>query len=328
MTPVLETLEQRRPPHRPTGTIVSRDLLEDQIYSYLCAQLGGHKIDVGTHLKAGDIAANLDVSRTSVRKAIIRLVSDGCVQLNGAGRPIVVSLPKKRRQAVEPVFAYANQTEQAYWAVFDAIFEGKLRPGENVNGQELAESIGVSLGTVRQALDWLCRDGLLQRLPRRGWKVVQLDARDVVDAFKIRLLLEAEAIGRAKDHLTREQLERMVAENERVIREQNRMTEDERRRIDYKFHRTFLEASGSPILLHVVDPLVRKCMLTGISLGIPASHVSVTYGEHIDIARALLDNDLERAKAVLVNHLTRSMSLYEKLGADAAASAMVDGAVS
>ncbi len=295
---------------------MSRDLLEDQIYSYLCAQLSGHSIEVGTHLKAGDIASNLDVSRTSVRKAIIRLVNDGCVQLNGAGRPIVVSLPKKRRQAAEPVFAYANQTEQAYWAVFDAIFEGKLRPGENVNGQELAESIGVSLGTVRQALDWLCRDGLLQRLPRRGWKVVQLDKRDVIDAFKIRMLLEAEAISRAKDQLTREQLERMIAENERVIRDESHMTEDQRRRIDYKFHRMFLEASGSPILLHVVDPLVRKCMLTGISLGISSTHVPVTYGEHIEIAKALLDNDLERAKSILVNHLTRSMSFYEQLGDD------------
>lgn len=295
---------------------MSRELLEDQIYNYLCAQLSGHKMVVGTHLKAGEIAADLDVSRTSVRKAIIRLVEDGCVRLNDAGRPIVTSLPKRRRQKAGPVFAYANQTEQAYWAVFDAIFEGKLRQGQNVNGQELAETIGVSLGTVRQALDWLCRDGLLQRLPRRGWKVVHLDEKDVVDAFKIRLLLETEAIGRAASHLTKDQLEQLIAENDRVIREESRLTEDERRRIDYRFHRTLLEASGSPILLQVLDPLVRKCMLTGISLSVPNSVVSVTYNEHIEIAKALLHHNVARARAVLENHLTRSMKLYEAVSGE------------
>lgn len=295
---------------------MSRELLEDQIYRYLCAQLKGHQLEVGTHLKAGDIAAELDVSRTSVRKAIIRLVGDGCVQLNAAGRPMVVSLPKKQRKPVEPVFAYANQTELAYWAVFDAIFEGKLREGANVNGQELAEAIGVSLGTVRQALDWLCRDGLLSRLPRRGWKVVHLDEKDMVDAFKVRLLLETEAIGRAIDHLSREQLEQLIAANERVLSEGDKLHEDERRRIDYRFHRTLLEACDSPILMQAIDPMVRKCMLTGIRLSVPLSIVPVTFTEHIDIAKALLKKDLVQAREVLQRHLTRSMQLYERLRAE------------
>jgi DNA-binding GntR family transcriptional regulator len=294
-------------------------LLEDKIYRYLCAQLRAHQLEVGTHLKAGDIAAELDVSRTSVRKAIIRLVEDGCVQLNDAGRPIVVSLPKKRKRQPEPVFAYANQTEQAYWAVFDAIFEGKLREGENVNGQELAESIGVSLGTVRQALDWLCRDGLLVRLPRRGWKVVHLDEKDMVDTFKIRLLLEPEAMARAMDRLTPRQLEQLIAENERVLREGDKLTKDERRRIDYRFHRTILEACDSPILMQAIDPLVRKCMLTGIRLNVPKNIVPVTYSEHIEIAKALLNKDLTRAQTILTTHLTRSMQLYERLRAELAA---------
>lgn len=298
---------------------MSRELLEDKIYRYLCAQLNAHQLQVGTHLKAGDIATELDVSRTSVRKAIIRLVEDGCVKLNDSGRPIVVSLPRKKRRPPAPVFAYANQTEQAYWAVFDAIFEGKLREGENVNGQELAESVGVSLGTVRQALDWLCRDGLLVRLPRRGWKVVHLNEKDMVDAFKIRLLLEPEAMARAMDHLSRAQLEQIIAENERVLKEGEKLAEDERRRIDYRFHRTLLEACDSPILTQAIDPMVRKCMLTGIRLNVPKNVVPVTYNEHIEIAKALLNRDLERARDILKTHLTRSMQLYERLHNEQAA---------
>lgn len=294
---------------------VARDLLEDQIYHYLCAQLSSHKIGVGTHLKAGEIAEKLDVSRTSVRKAIIRLADDGIVELNPAGRPIVATLPKKRRKQAEPVFAYTNQTEQAYWSVFDAIFEGKLREGESVNGQELAALIGVSLGTVRQALDWLCRDGLLQREPRRGWKVVHLNADDLVDAFKVRLLLEPEAISRSVGQLSRERLESLIAENQRVLDAGDKLPEDDRRRTDYHFHRTLLEACDSPILAQAVDPVIRKCMLTGIALPVPASETTVTFNEHIAIAKALIERDPDRAKKVLTEHLTRSMKLYEQLRA-------------
>lgn len=295
---------------------VSRELLEEQIYRYLCAQLETHQLAVGTHLKASEIATELSVSRTSVRKAIARLVEDGCVQLNEANRPIVVSLPKKCNQPSHPIFAYVNQTEQAYWAIFDAIFAGRLRAGTNVNGQELAQGIGVSLGTIRQSLDWLCRDGLLLRLPRRGWKVIHLNEKDVVDAFQIRILLEHEGIGRAIHVIPPEQLEALIAENRQVVQDGKNMSEDQIRRIDYRFHRTLLVANESPILLQAVDPLIRMCMLTGIPFDVPKAVVETTFLEHIEIAQALLDKNLPRAQEVMKNHLTRSMRKYERLHGD------------
>jgi DNA-binding GntR family transcriptional regulator len=292
---------------------VPRELLEEQIYRYLCAQLSSHRLTVGTHLKANSIADDLHVSRTSVRKAILRLLEDGCVKLNESRRPIVIALPKKLRQDADPVFGYANQTEQAYWNAFERICQGKLREGQNVNGQELADTIGVSLGTVRQALDWLCRDGLLQRSPRHGWNVVQLDVNDMVDAFQIRLLLESEVISRAMDRLEPERLEQLIVENERVQSAGASLSEDERRRIDFRFHRTFLDACDSQILERTLDPLIRKCMLSGIAHDVSQPAIARTYGEHVEIAKALARKNLSRAQEVLHSHLACSRDLYERL---------------
>jgi DNA-binding GntR family transcriptional regulator len=292
---------------------VSRELLEDRIYRYLYSQLKSHRLELGTHLKATVIAQTLEVSRTTVRKAIIRLVEDGCVKLSDGGRPIVIALPKKRRPMDDGIFAYSNQTENAYWAVFDLILDGRLREGENVNGQELAEANRVSVGTIRQALDWLCRDGLLQRLPRRGWKVVHLDERDLVDAFKIRIQFEPEVLARAMDQLSREQLERVIADNERVLREGDKVPEVERRRVDYQFHWTLLDASRSPVLMQTIDPLVRKCMLTGLRIAVPMSVATVAYLEHIEIGQALIRKDIDQASSILQKHLIRSMQLHERI---------------
>jgi DNA-binding GntR family transcriptional regulator len=110
-----------------------RVLLEDRIYQYLRASLGGGSIPIGAHLKAAAIAASLNVSRTSVRKAIIRLVDDGCVSLGASGRPVVTALPRKQKRKAATVFAFANQTEQAYWGVFDTILKDGLSAGEAIN---------------------------------------------------------------------------------------------------------------------------------------------------------------------------------------------------
>jgi DNA-binding GntR family transcriptional regulator len=280
---------------------MSRDLLEHRIYDYLRASLGTPTLTVGSHVNAGEIASGLEVSRTTVRKAILRLSEDGCVALNDAGRPIVVSVPKGRRRR-KPVFEYTNHTERAYWWVFDAFLKGQLPEGTSVNGQELSAAVGVSLGTMRQALDWLCRDGMLRRMPRRGWRVIHLDDDDVADAFAIRTLLELECLERAVERVDQRRFELLIDENDRVARGLDNLGHHERRRMDYRFHRTLLEAAGSPILLDTVDPLIRKCLLIAAP---PTPSVRVSYGEHVAIARALLDRDVPRAQAVLREHLGR-----------------------
>ncbi len=91
--------------------------------------------------------------------------------------------------------------EQIAAQVGDAIIKGKLRPGEALNEQRLADSFHVSRGPVRDAIRILEREGLATIYPRRGAVVTDLTLDEVREIFEIRVgLLEIVARKIAANH--------------------------------------------------------------------------------------------------------------------------------
>lgn len=78
-----------------------------------------------------------------------------------------------------------------------AILSGELGPGDRVRQEELAESLGVSLAPVREALAVLEQEGQVTYLPRRGYFVSRLDLAEMREIYELRALLEERAARRA-----------------------------------------------------------------------------------------------------------------------------------
>ncbi len=89
------------------------------------------------------------------------------------------------------------------------ILAGELRPGQRVSQDELAQSIGLSVAPVREALRVLQQEGQLTYLPRRGYFVTQLRIEDLIEIYELRRLLEERAARHALSRLDEEALERM-----------------------------------------------------------------------------------------------------------------------
>ena len=77
-----------------------------------------------------------------------------------------------------------------------AILEGELRPGDRVNQEVWAERAGVSLIPAREALNALAGEGLVTYRPRRGYVVTELDLDDLEEVYRLRRLLETDALRR------------------------------------------------------------------------------------------------------------------------------------
>jgi DNA-binding GntR family transcriptional regulator len=214
-------------------------------------------------------------------------------------------LPRRSRKSTPHTFDYTNQTEATYWSVFHQILRGGFRPGANVNPQLMADKLGVSLGTVRQALDWLTRDGLLVRLPRRGWQFVSPSWDEVVDTVQLRVMLESESIHRACARVQPEVLDQLEAETNRILESVNDVAEWDRRQADYFFHRTLAEQSGSSILTEMLDPLIRRSMFVGVSYPIGKPHATRAFLEHRHILNSLRKKDETAALQCLHTHITR-----------------------
>ena len=80
--------------------------------------------------------------------------------------------------------------ERTLQALRAAITSGQYRPGDSLREAELATSLGVSRGTVRQALRHLQQEGLLTAGDRSMIRVSNLSAREVRELFRVRAALE------------------------------------------------------------------------------------------------------------------------------------------
>jgi DNA-binding GntR family transcriptional regulator len=83
-----------------------------------------------------------------------------------------------------------------------AILEGELRPGQRVNQEAWAERARVSLIPLREALRTLAGEGLVTYRPRRGYAVTELDLGELEEVYRLRTLLETDAILRGVPRAT------------------------------------------------------------------------------------------------------------------------------
>lgn len=96
-----------------------------------------------------------------------------------------------------PIEKAPTAQESVLIALRDDIVSGRLRPGTQIVQDDLAREYGVSRVPLREALKILEGEGQVTYYPHRGYFVTELSVDDLLEVYRIRYLLEAEAIERA-----------------------------------------------------------------------------------------------------------------------------------
>nr|WP_314143036.1 GntR family transcriptional regulator [uncultured Rhodococcus sp.] len=87
--------------------------------------------------------------------------------------------------------------EMATRQVRSEVLSGALEPGSRVVEETLCARLGISRAPVREALRLLAEQGLVEHLPRRGFRVTVWSAEDILELFELRQVLERHALERA-----------------------------------------------------------------------------------------------------------------------------------
>ncbi len=95
---------------------------------------------------------------------------------------------------IGPVARVPTAEARAAATLRTAILDGELLPGQRVNQETWAARVGVSLIPVREALRALAGEGLVTYRPRRGYAVTELDLADLEEVYRLRSLLETDAL--------------------------------------------------------------------------------------------------------------------------------------
>jgi DNA-binding GntR family transcriptional regulator len=156
--------------------------------------------------------------------------------------------------------------------------QGEIAPGLRIVEAAESERLGVSRGTVREALRQLEQEGLIVRSPRRDVHVRELTSQEIVDLYAVRGALESLAI-RAVCGLAEKPFVRAVRELRRqLVALESASGTSEEIASDLGFHETLCEASNNGILLvhwRQVAALLRNLLMSGrasLVLALPAHH--------------------------------------------------------
>jgi DNA-binding GntR family transcriptional regulator len=171
------------------------------------------------------------------------------------------------------------------------IFEGRLKPGDRVPQDEVAEALSVSRIPVREALIALEREGWVTIELNRGAFVNALDADAIRDSYELFGLVYGFAtrcaMARSSDG---EVVEQLVA-IERALRDTDDL--DRFQRLTIQFHNTLVEAARSPRIKVVLRATTR--LVTGNFFEHVPGSVEVERKGVAAIVRALKKGDAERA---------------------------------
>src|SRR5215207_5763547 len=96
--------------------------------------------------------------------------------------------------------------EDIFDVLHEKILAGIYKPGDWLRQEDIATQLGVSMTPVREGLDLLVSAGLVERVPYRGVQVREISPRDVVEAYGLRLILEAMIAQESARNITNAQL--------------------------------------------------------------------------------------------------------------------------
>ncbi|WP_329569088.1 GntR family transcriptional regulator [Kitasatospora sp. NBC_01266] len=176
--------------------------------------------------------------------------------------------------------------------VREAIFEGRFPPGAPLRETELAESLGVSRGAVREGLAQLRREGLIRTDWHRPTTVVAATAADVDEVYRVRAALDRLAAVTARRLATAPQLDELDRLVEEMAAELAAGAPVPRLlALDMAFHDQIYAAAGNHRLTQAWQALRSQVFLFQLQRASLArgQYRALVVGEHRELARLLRD---------------------------------------
>lgn len=143
-----------------------------------------------------------------------------------------------------------------YKAIKDAIITCALAPGSVVAERELAQQYDVSKTPVREALNRLREEGLVQSSPHKGTVISPITIQDIQDTYYLRLLLEPEAASLACRRATPAQVREVRELYRRMSATSPTRQRAKQLRYNTEFHLAIARASGNPKLADALHSLL------------------------------------------------------------------------
>lgn len=211
---------------------------------------------------------------------------------------------------------YQTQTlvDVAYKALKKDITERVLIPGQKIILRELLERYGISETPIKQALNRLITEGLVENIPRKGVKVKNIRWEEIEELLDIRLMIETyyskQIINNFyKNQNIKEKFLKNLIMHEQII--ENATDVDDHFNnyyLDQEFHQLYLKCSENKKIMQVYNNLGTHIYANYIYGRQGKEETIEGFKEHRNIYNALVENDVDALNNCVVTHIANAKS--------------------
>lgn len=199
--------------------------------------------------------------------------------------------------------------DDGYKTIKRLILSGEIAMGSRLIETRLAERLGLSRTPVREALRRLTSDGLVKFRPNHGYESVSYTPHDVASIYSCRALLESETVRLAIQHglpdsivhalsAVNEEADQLIAMDmfDETLR-------DQFLKLNHKFHSLLYSACPNQFLQRLITTTIEIPVGIRNYFHFSDDQLRESHQAHKSILRAAMNNDAERAAALMREHI-------------------------
>ncbi len=220
-----------------------------------------------------------------------------------------------------------SQFEKGLMALRSLIMNGELEPGSRLAEVALAERLEISRTPLRQAMDHLVGEGLLERIETGGCRIASFTIEDITDAIELRGVIEGTAARvaaeRGADPAMLAEADRVLDEIDTALSERDGIDFDSYVHRNADFHELLAKLSGSTVIRREVErisnlPLASPSSFLQEQAVIPDFQTSLirAQGQHRGILEAIRGREGARAEALAREHARLALENLKYLTKD------------
>jgi DNA-binding GntR family transcriptional regulator len=278
--------------------------LAERIFEDLCTRIESRE-GPPCKLTFSALSAHYGVSLTPVRTAVKQLVAEGyLVTLDNGRLQVSETLPQNQRSRRIDLSEPSTDNEETIRS--DLIRLSLIGDSRYMREGAAAAKYGIGRTVLRPIFSRLAGQGLLDHVPRCGWRVRPFDKNDLCDFIIVRESLELAALEQARDKLEKSTLQQFLAGNQGEANVQMGG-------LNNNLHGYWIHLSGNR---YIVDFFDRQAVYytTLFDFAAPEAHVVAEMAEqHCEILESLIKDDWSSAKKALVRHIRNQKPIVQKL---------------
>jgi DNA-binding GntR family transcriptional regulator len=204
-----------------------------------------------------------------------------------------------------------NLREEITRTLRAAVISGELRPGVVYSAPSLAAQFGVSATPVREAMLDLAKEGLIDAVRNKGFRVTEVSEKDLDDLSELRALIEVPTVKRiaeaGADPAVIERLRPLAAAIEEAAVNHDLITHVV---VDMEFHLRLLELVGNPHLVETVRSLRARSRIYGLRTLADRDELVPSSREHAELLDLIVARDAEGAERLMDRHIRHVRGIW------------------